>query len=283
MKPVICLFIIAFPVFAFAQNVGIGISDPTRAKLEVNGAAGATSAIFGGESTGMSLQRNFPSIGFNQYYSTNSKFIGTGYASNFYLDPNSGVMGLDMLGTGAYNTSTNVQNRAFTIAKSGNVSVRSTNVSGTSLFVDKPFGNDGTAGFAGRFHTSYFNFGEEEHTYIRAGKDNGIVYINDIPGGRITMKGPVGINTSTPGSALEIRQMNSRGLMLVEPGYFNNWQLNVGASYGSLMLLCNGLFVGSFDLNGAYTHSSDERLKKISASCLQLWKKLCNSGLSGTK
>jgi len=34
-------------VFSNAQNVGIGTNNPTRAKLEVNGAVGATAAIFG--------------------------------------------------------------------------------------------------------------------------------------------------------------------------------------------------------------------------------------------
>src|SRR5690242_19737063 len=52
----------------YSQNVGIGIDNPIRAKLEVNGAAGATSAIFGGEGAGISLQRSWPSVGFNQYY-----------------------------------------------------------------------------------------------------------------------------------------------------------------------------------------------------------------------
>ena len=42
-------------------NVGIGTTTPTRAKLEVNGVGfgGATSAIFGGDGTGISIQRNW--------------------------------------------------------------------------------------------------------------------------------------------------------------------------------------------------------------------------------
>ena len=51
----------------FSQNIGIGITNPTRAKLEVSGVSGsgATSAIFGTDGTGISLQRNWPTIGFN--------------------------------------------------------------------------------------------------------------------------------------------------------------------------------------------------------------------------
>ena len=55
--------------FIFSQNVGIGISTPTKGRFEVQGVAGtgATVAAFGTESTGLSLQRNWPTIGFNQY------------------------------------------------------------------------------------------------------------------------------------------------------------------------------------------------------------------------
>ena len=50
------------------SNVGIGTTTPTRAKLEVFGTGGIfsfTSAIFGSDGAGISLQRNRPAIGFN--------------------------------------------------------------------------------------------------------------------------------------------------------------------------------------------------------------------------
>src|SRR6266536_3451470 len=80
-------------VFSHAQNVGVGTNNPTRAKLEVNGAVGATAAIFGGESSGISLQRNWPGIGFNQYYNGVSRYMANGYAAVQFLDPNSGLHG----------------------------------------------------------------------------------------------------------------------------------------------------------------------------------------------
>ena len=57
------------PVLIFAQNTGIGTSTPTKGKLEVVGVAGAgaTSAAFGTDGTGISFQRDWPTIGFNQY------------------------------------------------------------------------------------------------------------------------------------------------------------------------------------------------------------------------
>ena len=92
----------------FSQNIGIGITNPVRAKLEVNGVAGAgtTSAIFGGETTGISLQRQWPTIGFNQYRDNtigNGKYISTGFAAIQYLDPVAGYMYIDMLGNGNAN------------------------------------------------------------------------------------------------------------------------------------------------------------------------------------
>ena len=85
----------------FSQNVGIGISTPIRAKFEVHGAAGsgATSGIFGGESTGISLQRNWPTIGFNQYRDivtpgSQGKYMANGFAAIQYFDPTTGAMAL---------------------------------------------------------------------------------------------------------------------------------------------------------------------------------------------
>ena len=62
--PVICL--LAQP--EGLSNIGIGIVNPTLARLQVNGVSGSgrTSAIFGGDGTGISFQRNLPVIGFNQ-------------------------------------------------------------------------------------------------------------------------------------------------------------------------------------------------------------------------
>ena len=55
-----------------------------------------------------------------------------------------------------------------------------------------------TAQFRGTQHISHFNYSLFENTYIRAGKDNGYVVLNDIPGGR------VGIGTAAPGTTLHV-------------------------------------------------------------------------------
>lgn len=74
-------------------RVGIGMSGPTRAMLEQQGAVGNTTAIFGGESQGVSLQGNTPGIGFNHYYdAVNNRSLSVGYAGQFALDETNGTL-----------------------------------------------------------------------------------------------------------------------------------------------------------------------------------------------
>ncbi|HET9430954.1 MAG TPA: tail fiber domain-containing protein, partial [Chitinophagaceae bacterium] len=248
-------------------NVGIGISNPTRAKFEVHGAAGegSTSAIFGGESTGISLQRNWPSIGFNQYYNGpgDPRYIGNGFAAVQYLDPNYGGLFLDLYPNGLANDTAHFQKRALSIFQSGNLAIGAAH-SNYSLYVSRNPGSIATAYLHGSTHHSAFNFGEKEHTYIRAGKDSGMVYLNDIPHGKVIMSGFVGINTETPAYTLEIRQKNGSGILLVSPGHFHHWGITTaGDGVGGLSLRFAGHPKGYFDpVTGAYSHFSDRRLKK---------------------
>ncbi|HUC82395.1 MAG TPA: tail fiber domain-containing protein [Flavisolibacter sp.] len=103
---------------ANSQNVGIGTQNPGRAKLEVHGVAGtgSTTALFGGSSTGISLQQNWPTIGFNQYRDNpagNGKYIANGYAAIQYFDPASGSMYMDLFNTGIASTQTSAPSRAM--------------------------------------------------------------------------------------------------------------------------------------------------------------------------
>lgn len=171
-------------------NVGIGNVAPSRAKLEVNGVAGSgsTSAIFGGDGTGISIQRNWPTIGFNQYRDAASgygKAIGNGYAALTFLDPTVGSYALEMMDSVSANQSfVSAPVRAMTIFKNGFMHVGANNVS-----------NMATLSISGSSsYPSHFNFGAEGNTYIRGGNKifggPGVyanrrpskVYINDQPG-----------------------------------------------------------------------------------------------------
>ena len=69
-------------------------------------------------------------------------------------------------------------------------------VPGATLDVIRGTNDGGTAIFRGTNNISHFNHSINENTYIRAGKNNGFVVLNDIPGGR------VGIGTSSPNAPL---------------------------------------------------------------------------------
>ncbi|MFH1120705.1 MAG: hypothetical protein V1775_12860 [Bacteroidota bacterium] len=189
-------------------NVGIGTSTPTRAKLEVHGAEGFTSAIFGGESSGIALIRNNPGIGFNQYISTTSKNISDGYSALLEFSAYSGTMFLEMYGYTTANSNAPNFIRSFTIRNDGNIGIKAP-PSNASLNVVKGTNFDGSAVFGGTSYLSHFQYGIEEDTYIRGGKNSSTVFINDITSGNIQMgngSSKVGINTLpyAPQTSLEI-------------------------------------------------------------------------------
>jgi hypothetical protein len=257
------LFIITglLPLFSIAQTVGIESTNPYRAKFEVHGAVGYTTAIFGGESSGVSIQKGMPAIGFNQYYNTAGRYIGNGYAGVQYLDQTSGSMMFDLFPNGTSNGLTPVPVRVLTLSQAGNIAIGQANYN-ASLAVARNPGVESTAFFFGTKHHSAFNFGSSQHTYIRAGDDNGTVFINDIPNSKIVLTGPVGINTATPVYPLEIRQSGNRGLALVEGSNFDYWEFRVSETNGNFLLRFNDLPRGQFNASsGAYSSVSDVRLK----------------------
>jgi hypothetical protein len=251
-------------LYAAAQNVGIGTSNPTRAKLEVHGVIGSsvTSAIFGGDSSGVSFQQSVPAIGFNQYRDAyGSRYMSNGYAAVQYIDNITGGMVFDMISPGTANGLTQGHKRALTLSIFGHVAVGST-LHNSALSVSRNPGVDATAWFYGTTHPTVFNFGPQENTYIRAGKDGGTVIVNDIPGGKIVISGAVGINSGSPVYPLEVKKWDDKHMILVEPNTFNNWEWNVHSTTGNLQLIYNGVFKGMFDKsNGEYHSVSDSRLK----------------------
>ncbi|RFS18550.1 hypothetical protein [Emticicia sp. C21] len=80
------------------------------------------------------------------------------------------------------------------ITGTGNIGIRRSNPQST-LEVARGEGINGTAAFFGTTHTSHFNYSTDENTYIRGGKANSNVIINDVFG-----LGNVGIGTDRPSS-----------------------------------------------------------------------------------
>jgi hypothetical protein len=84
-------------------NVGIGNTNPTKAKFIVDSPPIiVTNAIFGSNGSGISLQKNWPTIGFNSYRDNANvqKYMGTGYGFLNAVDITSGTMFWNKLGTG---------------------------------------------------------------------------------------------------------------------------------------------------------------------------------------
>ncbi|HMJ47227.1 MAG TPA: tail fiber domain-containing protein [Ferruginibacter sp.] len=253
----------------FSQNVGIGTPTSTRAKLELHGSVLSTSAIFGGESTGISLQSNWPGVGFNAYASNGFRYIADGYGAVKYLNPGNGYLSLVMLPLGIKDAVAGPQSTAMTISNIGNIGIR-TNAPTASLHAIKAGNFDGSAIFGGTHYNTHFHYGVTEDTYIRAGKSGGNVYINDIQSAKIIIGSGtslVGINTATPAYPLEIRQTGATGLILIEPAQtYNRWEHVVGLYNGgpesSLKLLYNDQLKCFFrPTDGAFITSSDRRLK----------------------
>jgi hypothetical protein len=96
MKQLVFL-VVAFSIFflnANSQNVGIGTTVPTEAKLQVHESGGNTQfiAATGSNLSGFSVSTpvNSPTLGFNSRYQSGYKFMGTGFGSIWQFSPSVG-------------------------------------------------------------------------------------------------------------------------------------------------------------------------------------------------
>jgi hypothetical protein len=74
----------------YTQNVGIGTTTPTHARLEINGTVGAVVSMFGADKYGIAIEADNPEIGFNFYYNGGTRTIKAGYAAVMGMYPGSG-------------------------------------------------------------------------------------------------------------------------------------------------------------------------------------------------
>jgi len=260
-----------FPFLSPAQNIGIGTLTPMRAKLEVHGAAGSTNAIFGGDGTGISVQRNWPAIGFNQYYTSNGKYMATGYAALLSQDQSTGTLRFQMYPSGAKDADMPASAGSLAMSVAGNVGIKAEPIDAT-LYVAKAGNPSGSAVFGGSSYNSHFHYDVTEDTYIRAGKNGGHVYINQINGGKVLMgngSAHVGINSGNPTYPLEIRQSLGTGIRIMQPSHSNNYweiRLRLDPYYSPIdnhYMIYNGSFKSLFTGgDGTAYYFSDRRLKK---------------------
>jgi hypothetical protein len=266
------ILIACLPGKLFSQTVGIGTTAAPRATLEVQGVAGTgyTSGIFGADGAGISLTRNWPTIGFNQYNDGTSRYMANGYAAVQYVSPATGDLAIDMFGSGTSNAPTLAQIRALFISNAGNAGM-GTVATDASLYVVKGTNTDGAAAFGGTNYNSHFYYGTTEDIYIRPGMAGSNVYINDQSRGDIIMgngASKVGINNLTPPiTTLQIVQASNTGILLTEPTQNNNHWEQALESYGggpqsAFSFFYNGqvkCYIRPTD--GVFIYISDRRIK----------------------
>lgn len=285
-KILLFLLIHCFYLVVAAQptaNVGIGTNTPTRAKLEVHGAVDATAAIFGGESSGVSIQRNWPGIGFNTYWSNGNRYLTNGFAAKQYLDPSSGNMYVDMFSNGVAAGLPPITTRALTLSSTGNVGIKGAGTNAELQLPNTITNRKLVLWEAANNDHQYFGLGVESGTmrYSVAGPDNvhrfyagssagSSQLLLSIWGNKNLIIGTqdggskVGINSISPLYPLEIVQTGGRGLAIIDPNTYNSFALNTNlfGSTNNLYILYNDVGVAFIKSDGSYHSGSDERLKE---------------------
>ena len=256
----------------YGQNVGIHTTAPTRGKLVVAGAIGRTNSIIStsGTASGVSIQANYPALGFNQYFTDQSRYINSfGKAGVWWLNMATGSLVCDITFTqgGKDNPITDLT-RIATISQNGYVSLNAAEAN-TSLFVGYSATNYITRFQGTTYHSEFNNFTDGSpdiySTTINAGKQGSAVYINDQSSGTIVVASKLGVNME-PVASLDIKQFN-RGFVLVEPSTFHNWEFittkNITDPASDFYLYYNGAYRGNFFYgDGEWYSASDIRLKK---------------------
>lgn len=252
------------------QNVGIGTSTPARAKLELNGMAGNTSAIFGASANGIGLGVNWPNVEFNAYYNGGYRYIGNGFAMLQYLSPDNGRMVFEPYAGGIKDALVTGQRAALAIVANGRVGIGVIPNFNAQLNVGRDAGKDASAFFSAP-QWSAFNYGPSEYTAIRSGANLTKLYLNYYAQNSKIVIGvdgsKVGINSAGPVYPLEIRAPDF-AIALMRLGSLNQWIITVSQYYLKLFFrstTANNTInqLGSFDYStGSYYASSDRRLKK---------------------
>jgi hypothetical protein len=211
----------------YAQNVGINndTTKPLRAKLEVWGTAGTgkTTGYFGSQA-GVSLHRNYPGIGMNQYFdnTANGRYMANGWAAAWkFIHDDVGLangLSLTHYPPGTANAELPAGTRVWHFTRNNRFQILTTGAGGSAeLDVGRGGGGDGTAVFMGSTYWSQFNYSTGENTYIRGGKLASNVVLNDIVGGKVVFGNgstTVGVNTNgyVPPTTLEVRQVVSNNI-----------------------------------------------------------------------
>ena len=92
LKLAVCFAIGCGIETSYAQNVGIGTTNPAKAGLVVNQKVGNVHAIFGNNAAGISIESNEPTLGFNGYLGQGGQYLAmaNGFSGNINFVPGTG-------------------------------------------------------------------------------------------------------------------------------------------------------------------------------------------------
>ena len=204
-------------IYGRSGNVGIGATNPAEAKLVVNGSIGNTVAMFGQGQAGISLVRDWASIGFNAYYNGTWKAMSKGRGAIIGCDPSSGK--IEFIQNALSNANEGVSTTVpMAIEADGKVSIggrlsnaQLTVVSNHNTAMDNTLTLSNPAIGANQSHV---HWGTRGDWYIRSAADNGVVVIQD------GNAGDVGIGTAnTAGYKLAVNGKIRAKEIRVETGW----------------------------------------------------------------
>lgn len=199
-------------------NVGIATADASLAKLVVKGSVGNTIAMFGQGQAGISLVRDWSSVGFNAYYNGGWKAMSKGRGAVIGCDPTSGKIEFIQNGIANVNEAVNTQTTPMAIESDGKVSIggrlsnaQLTVVSNHNTAMDNTLTLSNPAIGPNQSHV---HWGTRGDWYIRSAADNGVVVIQDGNAGN------VGIGTAnTAGYKLAVNGKIRAKEIRVETGW----------------------------------------------------------------
>jgi hypothetical protein len=113
-------------------NLGIGSLNPNLAGLVVNKKVGNSHAIFGDNTSGVSIESNFPGIHFNSYFNGSRKTISSGFTAGAEMNPTTGDFSIYTSPTSTIAGSTASIFERLKITKDGVVNV------GASFILNNP-------------------------------------------------------------------------------------------------------------------------------------------------
>lgn len=214
-------------------RIGLSVY-PQRAALEQNGSVGSTSAIFGGNGAGISLQNLWPVVGFNHYHDgANHRSIAQGYSAQLGLNQNNGSLYLASWPFAAIpNANLNVNSpvQRFHVSRFGKL----------GLGTDDPYTD------LHIYQKSYSNDDGNSSAW-----ENGI-----------TLQAPAPDNTFWNIGNGKIKTCVNVNLAFLDPLGIIGSLVNGCTTYSALVFQYNGISKACIRSDGEYRQMSDARYKK---------------------